>query len=69
MEVKGIQGTRLAFNLTPKELWRATIDDSWVLVAVLSVLSPTSFSPVLLDRKEVVEAPMVATGYRVGVES
>ncbi|PKQ26274.1 MAG: hypothetical protein CVT64_04035 [Actinobacteria bacterium HGW-Actinobacteria-4] len=69
VEVKGIQGMRLDFNLTPKELWCAQNDNNWVLVAVTSVLSPENFAPVLLTRDRVVNARMVVTGYRLSVGS
>lgn len=64
VEVKGIQGKRLAFNITPKELWRAETDKAWVLVAVTSVLSPTSPKLHLITRDKVAGAAMTITGYR-----
>jgi hypothetical protein len=65
VEVKGIQGSRLAFNLTPKEVWRAERDPEWVLVAVTSVLSPAAPKVHLLSRDRVVTARRVVTGFRV----
>ena len=65
VEVKGIRGPRLAFNLTPKELWRAETDDEFVVFAVTSVLSPRDFLPNLLTRDKVLAATRVVTGYRV----
>jgi hypothetical protein len=67
VEVKGIQGPDVVFNLTPKELWRAETDDAWVLLAVTSVLSPTEPKPHLLPRDRVVAAKRVVTGYRLTV--
>lgn len=68
VEVKGIQGRRLVFNLTPKEFWRAQTDEAWVLVAVTSVLSPTEFDIHLRTRDKVVTARRVITGYRMTIE-
>lgn len=65
VEVKGIQGRRPTFNLTPKELWRATWDDSWVLVAVTNVLSPSAYEIELIPRDAVLSYRRVVTGYRV----
>lgn len=65
VEVKGIQGRGLAFNLTPKEWWRAATDDAWVVVAVTSVLSPRAYAVHLLPRDVVLSADRVVTGYRV----
>lgn len=67
VEVKGIQGPRLAFNLTPKEMWRAETDPEWVLVAVTSVLSPASPKIHLLTRDQVTAAKRVISGYRVAL--
>src|SRR5690606_10607847 len=50
VEIKGIQGSRLAFNVTPKEYWRAENDERWVVVAVTSVLSPRDFRLHLITR-------------------
>ncbi len=65
VEVKGIQGKRLVFNVTPKELWRAQTDAEWVLVAVSSVLSPTSPKLHLITRDRVVAANKAVIGYRI----
>lgn len=65
VEVKGIQGRDVAFNLTPKEWWRAETDPEWVVVAVTNVLSPRAFAVHLLARDTVLEADRVVTGYRV----
>ena len=65
VEVKGIQGPRLVFNVTPKEAWRAETDDAWVLVAVTQVLSPTDYAIHLLTRADIAAAKRVITGYRL----
>lgn len=65
VEVKGIQGRALAFNLTPKEWWRAETDSDWIVVAVSSVLSPKDFRLHLLTRDQIVEGSRVVTGYRL----
>lgn len=65
VEVKGIQGPRLAFNLTPKELWRAQHDPIWLVVAVTSVLSPTHYTLRVITRDRIVTARRTVTGYRV----
>lgn len=65
VEIKGIQGPDLAFNLTPKELWRAETDPHWVVIAVTSVLSPASYAVRLVTRDAVARAAKVVTGYRL----
>lgn len=68
VEVKGIQGPFLRFNLTPKELAVASVNDGWILVAVTSVLSPRDFKPVLLTRDVVCEARREPLGFRVFID-
>lgn len=65
VEVKGIMGSLLAFNLTPKETWRVESDADFVIVAVTSVLSPTSFQVHLITRDQLAGVPRIALGYRV----
>ena len=65
VEVKGIQGRTLAFNVTPKEWWRAETDPDWVLVAVTSVLSPRDFRLHLLTRNVVVGGTRTVASYRL----
>jgi hypothetical protein len=65
VEVKGIIGPALAFNLTPKEWWRAQTDPDWVLVAATSVLSPIPPPPTLVGRERIIAATRVVTGYRL----
>lgn len=65
VEVKGIMGPTLAFNLTPKEAWRAETDPDFVVVAVTNVLSPTAFQLHVLDRSRLASASRVITGYRL----
>ncbi|OAB87933.1 hypothetical protein AWH69_07900 [Janibacter melonis] len=64
VEVKGIKASKLTFNLTPKEYWRAETDDRWVVVAVTNVLAPTP-EVHLLTRDRVVAANRVVTGFRL----
>jgi hypothetical protein len=68
VEVKGVQGAKLHFNLTPKEFWRAETDPAWVLIAVTSVLSPKAYRLNLVSRDQVVMADRVVVGYRVNCE-
>jgi hypothetical protein len=68
VEVKGIQGSRLAFNLTPKEFWCAETDPDWILVAVTSVLSPSAYQLHTVTRDRIVTAPRTVTAYRVVIE-
>ncbi|QTE30029.1 protein NO VEIN domain-containing protein [Pengzhenrongella sicca] len=65
VEIKGIVGRRLAFNITPKELWRAQTDPRWVLIAVTDVLTPRSFSLHVVTRDRVAAADRAVTGYRI----
>lgn len=67
LEVKGIQGPRLAFNLTAKEWWRARTDPDFVLAGVTDVLSPTKVHVSLLGPAEIVAADRAATQFRVEV--
>ncbi len=65
VEVKGVQASQLAFNLTPKEFWRATTDEEWVLVVVTSVLAPRQPKVHLVSRDQVVAGQRVVKSYRV----
>lgn len=65
VEVKGIQGPDLAFNLTPKEWWRAQTDPDWFVVAVTSVLSPTKPALHAVSRGQVLAARRMSAGYRL----
>jgi len=65
VEVKGIIGPDLAFNLTAKENWRAENDPKWVVAAVTSVLTPGARRINLLSRDQVVAGSRVITSYRV----
>lgn len=68
VEVKGIQGSDLVFNLTPKEAWRAETDPDWIVVAVTGVLSPRAAQLHLLTREKVAAARRVVVGYRLTVK-
>lgn len=65
VEVKGIQGQKLVFNLTPKEVWRAQTDPDWVLVAVTSVLSPAEFKVNVVTRDRIATGEKQILGYRM----
>lgn len=65
VEVKGIIGTTLAFNLTPKEAWRVEADDDFVVVAVTDVLSPSAYKLNFLTRQDLTAAERIITGYRL----
>jgi hypothetical protein len=67
VEVKGIQGPKLQFNVTPKEYWRAETDDRWLLVAVTSVLSPHAYAIHVISRDRILAARRVVTGYRLSI--
>ncbi|MFJ3403465.1 protein NO VEIN domain-containing protein [Promicromonospora sp. NPDC090134] len=67
LEVKGIQGPRLEFNVTAKEWWRVRTDPDFVLAAGTDVLNPTTVHVNLLSPEELVEADRVATQFRVAV--
>ena len=68
LEVKGIQGPRLEFNLTAKEWWRARTDPDFVLAGVTDVLSPAKVYVNLLGPEEIVAADRVATQFRMAVK-
>ena len=67
VEVKGIIGPDLAFNLTAKENWRAENDPQWVLAAVTSVLTSGARTLHMLSRDRIVQAHRIITGYRVAL--
>ncbi|GAB4087044.1 hypothetical protein GCM10028784_36740 [Myceligenerans cantabricum] len=65
LEVKGIQGPRLEFNLTAKEWWRVRTDPDFVLAGVTDALNATKVHVNLLSPEDLVDADRVATQYRV----
>ena len=69
VEVKGIQGSRIAFNMTPKEVWRLEFDPFFVVVAVTSVLSPRDPRIHFLTSADLSSARRVVTGYRLTLQS
>jgi hypothetical protein len=69
IEVKGIQGADLTFNLTPKETWRTETDDNWAVIAVTSVLSPQGFQVHFITREQLQTARRTILGYRIALES
>lgn len=66
LEVKGIIGKRLQFNLTPKELWIAENDPEFLLIAVTQVLSP-AFKIHTMRADRLLKARRSATGYRISL--
>lgn len=69
VEVKGVQSSTLAFNMTPKETWRLETDPDFVVVAVTSVLSPRDYKLHLLTRMQLASASRIVTGYRLDCHS
>lgn len=67
VEVKGVQSSTLAFNMTPKETWRLETDPDFVVVTVTSVLSPHAYKMHLLTCDQLASAKRVITGYRLMV--
>ncbi len=65
VEVKGIQGPDLVFNLTPKEWWRAQMDPDWFVVAVTSVLSPTQPQVQVVTSAQLLRGRRMSLGYRL----
>lgn len=65
VEVKGIIGDKVAFNLTPREAWRIETDPDFVLIAVTNVLSPAAYELNLLTRDQLAQAQRLITGYRM----
>lgn len=66
-EVKGIQGSLLTFNITPKECWRAENDRDWLLLAVTNVLSPAQAEIHVITRDRIVAADRTVTGFRLSL--
>jgi len=69
VEVKGVQGSNLTFNLSPKELWAAQNDPAWVLVVVTSALSSKGKRVHAVARQEVLAGAFMVTGYRVVLDA
>lgn len=67
LEVKGIRGANLEFNLTAKEWWRAQTDSAFLVAAVTGALNPHSTRVNLLSREEIVQADRTPTQFRVRV--
>ncbi len=65
VEVKGIQGSRLAFNLTPKELWCAQNDPAWILIAVTRALSLRHPKVNVVTRDELATWRRTITGFKM----
>lgn len=65
VEVKGVMSSTLAFNLTPKESWRAETDPYFMVIAVTSVLSPAGYSLHAITRDRLATAKRAITGYRL----
>ena len=67
VEVKGVQGSALTFNLTPKEYWRAATDSNWAVIAVTGVLTPKDYKLHFITGDRVAAAIRIVTGYRIDV--
>ncbi|WP_426308664.1 protein NO VEIN domain-containing protein [Cellulosimicrobium sp. E-16] len=65
VEVKGIRGDRLEFNVTPLEYFVARNDPEFVLVAVTSALDERKRRVHVVSREELVGSPRRAIGYRI----
>lgn len=66
VEVKGIKGPALAFNVTTKEFWRAQEDPEFVLIAVTNALDERTRRVHVVSREALVSAPRVPLSYRIG---
>jgi len=67
VEVKGIQGARIEFNLTPKEWWRALTDQDWLLLTVTNALSPAQSTISVFTGHQVRSAPRSVVSYRLSI--
>lgn len=65
VEVKGIASSRLVFNLTPKELWQASTNPDWLLVAVTNISNRDAVDIRVLPRDAVTEARRAITGFKL----
>lgn len=68
LEVKGIRGSRLEFNLTAKEWWRATTDPDFLVAAVTTALDTKSVEVHLIPPDRLVRSSRVVTAYRMKVD-
>ena len=64
VEVKGIRGPQLVFNITPKERWRIETDRNFVLLAVTRALSE-NWELHQLGPEDLSSLEFQATGYRL----
>lgn len=67
VEVKGIRGANLVFNMTPKEWSMLENDPDFVLIAVTKVLNDKLFTIHVLDRTHFIDASRAANSYRVSI--
>jgi len=65
VEVKGIAGSRLEFNLTPFEWWRACEDHDFLVAAVTDTLDPQKAYVHLLEGRDLMAAQRSAVQYRL----
>lgn len=65
IEVKGIRGTRLAFNMTPLEWARLETEPNFLVIAVTSVLSDDGFKIHVLDKSSFQTAHRFSESYRL----
>ncbi|WP_454860633.1 DUF3883 domain-containing protein [Promicromonospora soli] len=68
VEVKGIIGRLLQFNVTPKEFWVAENDPDFLLVVVTQVLSP-AYKVHTMRADRLLTARRSPTGYRISLSS
>ncbi len=67
VEVKGVGGSRLAFNMTALE-WRRVLEDrEFFVIAVTSVLDPSSTHVHVLTRNTLQDADRSPVQYRLNV--
>ncbi|MFE5310990.1 protein NO VEIN domain-containing protein [Isoptericola sp. NPDC056605] len=65
VEIKGIRGDQLEFNVTPLEYFVARNDPEFVLVAVTGALDERKRRVHVVSREELVGSPRRAIGYRI----
>jgi len=68
LEVKGIRGPRLEFNLTAKEWWRANTAPDFLVAAVTTALDTKEVQVHLIPPDKLVRSTRVVTAYRIKVD-
>lgn len=69
VEVKGVQGSRLHFNLTAKEWQRVLHDENFVVLSVTNVLDDARLRVRVVTRQELASSARAPLGYRVKVSA